>query len=375
MPAETIPKQNPYSSPEKAGEFESRILGFPVSRLVAAILNLAASIQLVWFYVNRIPPHIHLLVYEQGRERTPFQYRLLMMYPMRWAHQSAIVIALAHRLNATTGLFPNGVRPEGLVEAPINLLCVVTAGLVARRLYKRSSPYGLLTPYIYPLTLVMIATTYCLLDMHLLRFIYDLPSLALFALGIEAIYFRRSSLWFGTIFSLATVNRETSLFLLVIFAITYSFEEGYFEIRRLYSRQVLSVIIPLAIFWVGWHEYVVQRYAANASQSISRVWLNAGILLLPLTWPQMLGACGYLWLLVWMWRGRIPDPALRAWIWVAPAWVAFMLYYGIIIETRIFGELIPYVACVSGLLCEERILACIPPCLRATAQQPKSTII
>jgi hypothetical protein len=353
-----VPQLSPHSTGRgsRLSEVHAIPRRRPLPRLFVGIINLAASIQLVWFYVNRIPPHIQLLAYEQGRERTPFQYRLLMMYPMRWAHRSATIVEYARRLNAMHGFFPNGVRPEGLLQAPIDLVCVVIAGIVARRLYRKSSPTAILLPFLYPLTLVMIATTYCLLDMHLLRFIYDLPSLALFALGLEAIYFRRNALWLAGLFVIATINRETSLFLLLFFAIAQCARDGQFQLRRLYSFATLKVVAPLALFWMAWHEYVVHRYLANASGALSRISLNAGILLVPLTWPQLLGTFGYLGPLVWICRKRMADPTMRAWIWVAPVWVAFMFYYGILIETRIFGEMIPYFACAAALVCEESLL-------------------
>jgi hypothetical protein len=55
-------------------------------------------------------------------------------------------------------------------------------------------------------------------------------------------------------------------------------------------------------------------------------------------------------------RKDLRDPRLRAWLWVLPAWFGFMFVYGILIETRIFGELIPYVA-VAGALMGETVLA------------------
>jgi hypothetical protein len=335
----------------------TRVLGRRVnwSALGYIALNLFATIQVVWFYVNRVPPHIQLLAYEQGRERTPFQYRVLMMWPMSWAHSSPVIIRCAHALNAMPGWFPNGVRPEGVVQAPIDLASVIVAGLVARRLYLGASRSGLLTPIVYPLTLVMVASTYCLLNMHLLRFIYDLPSLALFSIGLELIYFRRSHLLFALLFIVATLNRETSLFLLAFFAVAECFRNGG-EVRLSYSARVLRVLVPLSAFWLAWHAYIAHRYAANPTESLARVYLNVGLLLLPLTWPQMFAAFAYLWPFVLVSRDRISDDVLRAWWWVLPAWFAFMFYYGIFIETRVFGELIPYFACTVTLVCEAAIL-------------------
>ena len=332
-------------------------------RLGIGSLNLLASIQFVWFYVNRVPSCIKLLPYEQGYERTPFQYRLLMMFPLRWAHQSPLVIKLAAQLTAATGWFPHGVRPEGIVEAAIDLACVCVAGLVARRLYQASSRTGLLTPYVYPLTLVMATGTYSVLTMHQLRFVYDLPSLAFFSVGLYLIYFRRNRLLFAALFLIATVNRETTLLLLLFFAIAQCMHGPRFHWRRLYAAGTLAVVLPLAACWVGWHLWVVRHFAANPTESQPRFWLNISLLLWPLAWPQMVGVFCYLGPVIFIYRKLIPDPLLRAWLWVIPAWIGFMLYFGVFIEIRIFGELIPYVAVLAMLLCEEKILLTVsyPP--------------
>ncbi len=328
----------------------------PFSGVAAALVNVLATVQVVWFYINRVPPHLHLAAYEQGLERKPFQYRVLLMYPMRWAHQSAALQGLAHRLNAMPGWFPNGVRAEGLAQAPVDLLCVALAGWVARRIYVASSRTGLLTPFVYPLTLVMIASTYCLLNIHLLRFLYDLPSLGFFAAGLELIYFRRNPWWLAALFLVATVNRETSIFLLLFFVLARCAEGGRLVWKRAWEPASLGLVIPLALFWVGWHVYIAGKYAGNPSESLPRVYLNLGLLLLPITWPQIFGALGYVWPFLLVFRREIADPVLRAWMWVAPLWVAVMLYYGILVETRLFGELIPLFACAAALVCERRLL-------------------
>jgi len=343
----------PSSSEARARRVFGRPFNWPALGFTA--LNLLATIQVVWFYVNRVPPHIQLLAYEQGRERTPFQYRVLMMWPMRWAHSSPAIIRLAHALNSMPGWFPNGVRPEGLVQAPIDLASVIVAGVVARRLYLGASRSGLLAPIVYPLTLVMIASTYCLLNIHLLRFIYDLPSLAFFSIGLELIYFRRSLLLFALLFVVATFNRETSLFLLVFFAVA-EYVRGGGDVRLWYSARILRLLVPLSVFWLAWHAYIAHRYSANPTESLARVYLNIGLLLLPVTWPQIFAAFCYLWPLVLLSRHEISDDLLRAWWWIVPAWFAFMFYYGIFIETRIFGELIPYFACTAALVGEKALL-------------------
>jgi len=80
-------------------------------------------------------------------------------------------------------------------------------------------------------------------------------------------------------------------------------------------------------------------------------------LLVPQAWPQLLSACGYLLLFVLLMYRRIPNDRLRSWILIVPVWVAFMFSYGILVETRVFGELIPLTVCSTALILEELLVA------------------
>jgi hypothetical protein len=327
--------------------------------ITVVLMDFAASIHLVWFYLSCVPSYLHLERFEQGLESSPFQYRLLMMFPLRWAHQSPTLSKIAQNLSGMTAWFPHGVRPEGLVEAPVDAICVITTGLVARSIYVKASRTGILTPYVYPLTLLMIACTYVLYTMHRLRFVYDFPSLALFSIGLYLIYFRRSKGLFVSVFLVATINRETTLFLLAFYLLVPPDDIGAGNKPSTWGRLLFSrliVVAPLLAYWIGWHVWVVAHFRNNATQSWSRVWLNVGILLWPTSWVQILSAFAFCWPLVLLLRREVADQTLRLWQWVPSIWLVFMLRYGIFIEVRIFGELIPYVACMAALISEEYIV-------------------
>ena len=330
-------------------------------RLAVVLLNLIASIHIVWFYIAYVPSELNLPRYEHGLERTPFQHRLLMMFPLRWAHASPWINRLADGLSAMPAWFPHGVRPEGVVEAVIDLVCVIITGLVARSLYEASSRKKLLGPYVYPLTLMMIAATFCLNTMHRIRFVFDLPSMAFFAIGLYLIYFRRSFLLLAAIFCMGTLNRETTLFLLVLVVITrwVDISTGLrlpAALRRLFDLRSALLIIGLTAFWIAWRRFVFHNFAANPTASGPRFWLNVGTLLWPTSWPQILCTFAFCWPLILAGHTFVRDAALRAWYWVLPVWIVFMMRYGILIETRIFGELIPFLACTATLIAEEHVL-------------------
>ncbi len=325
--------------------------------MLALLLNTLATLQLVWVYLEHVPSALNLVAFEQGAERTPFQYRVLLMPLLRWAHQSLSLNQWAVKLSALQGWFPQRVHPEAFVEAAIDVACVLCTGLITRRIYHASSRTGMLTPYAYPLTLVMIAATYTFQTMHSLRFVYDFPSMALFGAGVYLLYFRCSRLLLGALFIVATLDRETSIFLLPLYlTAAYLRPSTESRPRTIWQRSTLLFVLALTTLWIAWHLYVVRHYAHNPSASGPRLWLNLGIIACPIAWPQLLSTCAYLWPFIFLYRRRIPDPMLRACIWLLPPWFIVMLRYGLVLEPRIFGELIVIAAPAAILIAESLLL-------------------
>jgi hypothetical protein len=192
------------------------------------------------------------------------------------------------------------------------------------------------------------------------RFIYDLPSLAFFATAMYLIYFRRSWVYFAGLFVVATMNRETTLLLLPLFMLNGAVEDGKLRWPLLLRGRTLRVVIPLAVFWGAWQIFIRHVFAQNVSEFYPRINWNVKSLMAPLAWPQLLSAGGYLLMLVVVQRRRIRDAQLRAWLWMIPIWMGFMFVYGILIETRVFGELIPMIVCTATLIVEEFLMARVP---------------
>ena len=333
-------------------------------RLAMVGLYLLATVQFIWCYLWQVRPYVLTSAYEQGKERMPFQGRLLMMPVMRWAHNQLWVTRIAAVMHANIYWFPRPMQPEVLVQAVVDFACIVTAGLVATSIYHRASRLHLLTPLVYPMVLVLCVATYILHTIQNFRFIYDLPSLAFFSIALWLIYFHKPLCFFIAVFLVATLNRETTLLLLPIYAISelFWYRHHHHETDRplwprLRSARVLGVILPLGLYWLACQLLVRHLFAHNPSEFYSRIPQNFGFLISPRAWPQMLGACGYLFPIVLIFRKHLRSPELRAWLWVLPIWFAFMFVYGILIETRIFGELIPYMATAAALITEECIAA------------------
>ncbi len=325
-------------------------------RAVAGIVYTLATVQLVWAYHSRVPPFLHLDRYEKGLEVTPCQTRVMMMWLLRWAHHNVLLIHLADLCSRFTPIYRSHIIPETFVLAITDTLGIVLAGWVATRIYNAASERRLLATYIYPLVLLLCAVTYVLVALHPRSFYYDLPSLGFFSAGLYLIYFRKHPLWFAALFVVATLNRETTLLLLLFFALAAITESGKVDWRRCYAPRTLAVLVPLAVFWIAWHMYVNRLYSGNDTAWIPAYKVNLVLLAWPPAWPQLFAAGGYTVLPIVLYRKRIKDATLRIWLWTLPAWFGLMFLYGIIVESRLYGELIPYLACMAALIAEQSIL-------------------
>ena len=342
-----------------AEETQSNSRGNGHSVLIRFLYALA-TIQVVWAYHDRMPPYLRLDAYENGFERTPFQTRILMMLVLRWAHHCAFLIRFAEVLSKVTPIYRTTIQPESLVLVTMDTLGIVLAGWAATRMYEAASERHLLTVYVYPLVLACCATTYILLPLQSFRFFYDLPSLGFFAVGFYLIYFRKHPLWLALLFVVATVNRETTLLLLLFYVLAALTKEGGVDWRRVYAPCTLAVVTPLAIYWAAWHVFVGHMFAHNHLEWIRHYVVNAVLLAWPPAWPQMFAAGCYLILPIVLYRRYVKDETLRLWLWALPAWFGIMFVYGILVEIRIFGELIPYLACMAALIAEQTILSHLP---------------
>lgn len=325
----------------------------PRKRILLIAVYLLATIQFAWCYLWLTRPYVNTALYERGLERMPFQGRCLMMFPMRWAHSSPTLNWLTQPFAMSHFWFPRPVQPEVLVQAAINVLCLLLTGWFTTKIYQASSRRHLLTPMIYPLLLVVCGATYIMHTVQNFRFIYDLPSLAFFSAAMYLLYFRRHWALFVALFLVATVNRETTLLLLPLYMINEAASSHDLRWRRAFRPETLAIVLPLAAVWIIWQIVIRHLLAGNPSEFYPRFNWNVKSLIVPQAWPQLLSACAYLMVFVVVMRRRIADSRLRSWLLLLPIWFVFMFSFGILIETRVFGELIPFVVCSTTLIVEE----------------------
>lgn len=330
---------------------------FTLKQIGLLAIYVLATIQFVGAYQDLVSNYLNYRLIEHGYERLPFQTRLLLVPLYRWAATNTWLQHYASRQSRNKSFYPNGMSPEDVLSFFIGIVCVMIAGWVTVKLYKAATQRQLLGPLVYPLFLGLCAITYILHTVQNYRYFYDLPSLAFFSVGLYLIYCRKSPLWFAALFAIATLNRETTLFLLPFYMLTAAIdEEGKFLWQRMYSAKVLSVVLPLLVYWVGWHVLIFHIFRYNRSEYYSRASFNLFCLTRLRYYPQLLSAFGYLLPFLILFRRHVRDAQLRIWMWTIPLWIGCMFYLGIVAETRVFGELMPFIACISVLMAEEVIV-------------------
>ncbi|HEY0784294.1 MAG TPA: hypothetical protein VGD62_00385, partial [Acidobacteriaceae bacterium] len=155
----------------------------------------------------------------------------------------------------------------------------------------------------------------------------------------------------------ATLNRETILLLLPFYMFSRAGEQGELGWRTLLKPSLLAVVVPLLVYWAVWHHVVFHIFAHNASEYYSRLPFNLRCFARLRYYPQLLSSLGFLAPSLFFGRSFVADRQLRAWLWALPIWFAFMCVWAILAETRIWGELLPFVTAYTAVMAEEWLAA------------------
>jgi hypothetical protein len=198
-------------------------------------------------------------------------------------------------------------------------------------------------PFLFSITLLYPLTIqYVVWDTYpIFYYPYDIPSVLFLTLGLIFLY-EKSWTRYYVLFVVATFNRETSCFLTIAFLAT--------SFRRESLRDLaIHCGFQLAI-WVSVKGLLYHLFSANASAPNSiaglfddNVLLNMHRLSSPAAYLSLLSIVGFLWLPTLLSFRLIRDDFVRRSLIVCLPFFVGMLLVGNIVETRIFGELIPIV--------------------------------
>lgn len=328
-------------------------------------LYVCATLQFVRYYVVSTTFYLNMGKYLAGKERLPFQERILPIFLMWPINHSPFLIR--HFTHPGAGFdAPSASTPQTFAFYVVSLLSFSIAAFLVTRLYRAVTETGTLAALVFPTFMVLTLWTYVVhLDANF-SYPYDFPSLAFFAGGLLAIYTRRF-LPLVAIMVLGTMNRETTLFLVGIYIIDAASREipeqvwqqrhGRLPLRERFSLGQVSWLraaLLLAI-WLAVKLPIAHHYRHNDnSENFVRLASNFGRLK-PRLWPVLLDICGYVLPVVIVFRSHLRPRRFANYLYILPFWVAIMFYTGVILETRIYGELCSFTAVAAVLLLEDHV--------------------
>jgi len=325
-----------------------------MSRKTKVALNLVyalAALQFLRFYITSTHLWINLPHYLAGTDRLPFQRRflpvpILIGFNKLFAHFSFLNHGEAVR------------TPENFSLFCLATLAFCIAAFYLVRLYRAVSPTRLLEPLVLPVFIVLCLFTYVVHIGDTLSYPYDLPSVAFFTAGLFYIYQRRFLPLLAVIL-LGTINRETTLFLILIYFIDAASDQAVpaarlrdrLNFRRLPWLRAALLLLPWAAV-----ELTLTHYFNNHtnSEEYLRIHENLGYLR-PRLWPALLNIGAYSLPLILLHRRYLKPARFANYLLVLPAWLAIMFVKGTMTETRIYGEFTGYFAVAVVLLVEQYV--------------------
>ena len=319
------------------------------------LLYVCATLQFIRFYIRSTTLYLNMPAYLSGHERIPFQERILpvlLLGPMYHSHW--IMRHFAHSNGAFT-----------LEKGPFYIVSLVAFGiacLYTQKLYNRLTKSHVLAFMVFPIFLFITMWTYVIHSEANFSYPYDLPSLAFFTAGLYYIFERRFWPLFWVVL-IGSFNRETTLFLIGIYLIDcattatdiVAVRSEPAPPRHRFDLRLVpwDKVALLSVIWLVIKVSLAHLFAHNdASESFLRIHYNLHQLR-PRLLPALLNICGYTIPLVLIFARALRPRRFANYLFILIPWFAIMFCSGVIIETRIYGELCSFSALALVLIMEE----------------------
>jgi hypothetical protein len=300
-------------------------------------------------YIADTTSFLSLPRFAAGMERQPFQERALTAWLLRGVlrFDGPVAEERIHHLLPALG--------SSFTLASMTLLLLCWASMAGAILLTRLSVLRLTSDHTFSLCAAFLPPymayfTYILYYGPHFLLPYDLPALFFFCLGMYLILCGRSAA-LVPLMAVATLNRETAIFL-AVFYVLFRWDSGASRRRRI---EICLWASAMALTWVAMRAIVLGLYGHNPHEgrlgsAQLHLWQNLGFLFKPQHWPALLSTFGFALPLVLV-RARLIRPAgLRRGLIAVGLWFTLMLVVGVVIEIRIYGELISYVALATAAI-------------------------
>jgi len=334
-------------SPQQAAG-SARVGSWMERPVVFWVVALAASVQFAIVYVRTVALEFPFDRYAYADVEYPYRRRVLMQWVLRAALHFRSYLTYSSR-NSSWG--------------PVEICCVLVAVVsllatiaIARRWIQllaggRSGLEWL------SLLVIWICNYHFLLAEIRFQLPYDLPSMAFFGLGCYAAYTRNRLLYYAALL-VGTVNRESTLFLPLVFLLFSTSEAAPLlqTLRRIPLGLYAETLLQFAL-WAAIYLWCV-RSTGGSRDLPSLLAVNARMILKPVHWTTYASIFGFLWIPYVAYFRRIGDARLQRLAWLAPLWAIIMFVFADPLEIRTHSEWAVYL--VVCLACIARSFQALP---------------
>jgi hypothetical protein len=317
-------------------------------RLVFFALALLLSVHFSMSYARALPPAFPSLYnFAYGPIDVAYRPRVLM----RWLSRFGYYLSHDQRPSFAHGAM-SAQEVEIFLVALVALMGVIYLTRASIRLLTESDSK---VEWLALLVVPMCNYQYLLTPQIRAQFVYDVPCVAVFAIGIYAILSNQRWLYY-LIFIVGTFNRETTLFLPPLFIILALDQSVPLleALKRMSVWRYVEAVLQIGL-WAG----IVHWCNVTTDAVLGPTWAvpeNTHFMLSPIHWPTLLSVYGFLWIPYVLWFRRIAHVNLERVALVFPFWFAAMYWKADFLEIRVEAEWIPYLTICLALIARNMLL-------------------
>jgi hypothetical protein len=167
---------------------------------------------------------------------------------------------------------------------------------------------------------------------------WDIPGVLFVTLGLVLLHGRRWTAYYA-VFALATLNRETTYFLTLVYSLT--------ALGRDDRATILRHVAAQGGIWLALKTALYLAFRENRAQGMGlfdvQLLRNLRQLARPDVLVTVLRSWGMLWIVAALGLRRIEDRFLRRALLASGVQLAILLLVGVVEELRVYGEIIPIV--------------------------------
>jgi hypothetical protein len=302
-------------------------------------------------YFQNCQPFLNLSQYIRGHSRLPYQNRVLMAWVLREGLRLPHLASLGAHL------------PVALSDPRVSILFIASWISLFGSVLLTWRSLNYLTgdeQYSRWASLVVVYMAYFQFPLVFgLNFLlpYDLPSLLFFCGCVYCVITRRMA-YFYLFFIAGAFNRET-ICMTTLFLVIWRWQE---RSRRRVSVVLIAHVLGQAAIWILIRRYLHHLFADNLPDTVGasfyyKLSYNLHSIAEPQQWPVLTSLFGFTLPLVLTWRRWMKNAAMERGIYLLAAWFTVMMLVGVLIEIRVFSELISYMALAVGLIFYHRFPA------------------